>query len=88
MKRLVLFIFLLSLSMSALATPSPASEKKEFTFKYHYMNTQLEVRRPASDYNTALASAAQDCFQFYKKMAPLTEEKGLDIIDVCANPRS
>lgn len=70
---------------------------KEYTYKFNFKGDGLSVKLEAppltlkintSDYNEGLRIAAKKCFDFYKdKVDILNEEKGLDVIDVCANPR-
>lgn len=70
---------------------------KEYTYKFNFKGDGLEVKLSAppltlkvttSDYNEGLRIAAKKCFDFYKdKVDILDEEKGLDVVDVCANPR-
>lgn len=81
MLKITAYIFVLSISFNALAS-------KQYEFNYTLNNTKLNIKRSAATYEVAYAQAAQDCFQFYKKQTRLTEEKGIEIIDVCANPKT
>lgn len=77
--------FLSSTSFGWTAT-SPST--KEYTFKYQMKGKSLELKKVANSYEDAFESAAQQCFNFYKGSEKVSEDKGLDIIDTCANPRS
>ena len=60
----------------------------EFKFTYTLGRDQLQYKTEASDWKTAFNRGAEFCFDFFvKREKNLTEEKGLDIIDTCANPR-
>jgi len=48
----------------------------------------FEYSSTAPSYNEAYERAAKACYSHFKDGKPLNEDKGLDIIDVCANPRS
>jgi len=62
--------------------------KYGYIFIYYYKGTRLEIEKTGSS-TTAFSAAAQDCFQYFIKKADLSKnnEEGLDIIDVCANPK-
>lgn len=81
---------------------SPASDKKDdgidafpewksksgYMFVYYYKGTRLEIEKSGSS-TTAFSAAAKECFQYFIKKADLSknDEEGMDIIDVCANPK-
>ena len=74
------FIFALLLSSAANAT--------EFKFTYTLGRDQLQYKTDAKNWEEAFERGAKFCFDFFvKREKNLTEEKGLDIIDTCANPR-
>lgn len=89
MKKLIL-VALLGWSCSSFAWFSTQQEPgKTYTFQFEYAGERLEVRRPAHSFEDAYEHAAEVCFKHYKELKQnLTEDDGLDIIDVCANPRS
>ncbi len=87
MRTLILGL-ILSISTSSFAWTSKDSDQKEYVFKYKLAMEQFEVRRPASSYQEAYEQAAQDCFNHFKGSGPINENRGMDIIDACANPRS
>ncbi|NJO48103.1 MAG: hypothetical protein HC840_00140 [Leptolyngbyaceae cyanobacterium RM2_2_4] len=65
-----------------------AAEAKEFHFKYTLDRDLLEYKTNADTWEEAFKRGASFCFDFFvKREKTLTEEKGLDIIDTCANPR-
>lgn len=71
---------------------SIASKSTEgtFTLKFNFRDVRLEIKEKAKDYNQALTQSAKKCFDFYSEKfnkVTFSEETGLDIIDVCVNPR-
>lgn len=48
---------------------------------------RFEYRTVAGSYEEAFKTAAQACYRHFKNGKRLSEDEGLDIIDVCANPR-
>lgn len=87
MKTLIT-IALLAFSCTSFAWSSKGTPDKEYTFKYKLSGQTLEIKRSAASYEDAYEGAAQQCFNFYKGAGKVSEDRGLDIIDVCANPRS
>jgi len=63
-----------------------ASQK--FDFKYSFEGEKLAISQEASDYYVALTKAAKSCFSHFKSKTKSSHQKGVDLIDVCANPRS
>ena len=88
MKKFMLLILVTITANQALAWKTTPDHSKEFTFKYKLAGEQLEIKRQAASYEDAYEQAAQDCFRHFKGSGPLSEDRGLDIIDTCANPRS
>lgn len=86
--KTVLTIAILAFSCSSFAAISRDIASKEYTFKYQLSGQSLEIKRSAGSYEEAFDTAAQQCFKFYKGSGKVSEDRGLDIIDVCANPRS
>jgi hypothetical protein len=64
-----------------------APQEKSYSFKFKLKANSFEYSRTAPSYEVAFAAAAQACFTHYKGNRHLAEDEGLDIIDVCANPR-
>ncbi len=87
MKTLILTA-ILAFSSSSFAWISQGPTHKEYTFKYKLAGDILEIRKPAASYEDAFEQAAQQCFKYFKGHGQVSEDRGLDIIDVCANPRS
>ena len=75
-----LFVFAL-FSQSALSAQT-------FDFKYSFEGERLSISQEAPDYNAALTKAAKSCFSHFKAKTKSNQQKGIDLIDVCANPRS
>lgn len=65
---------------------SQATQK--FDFKYSFEGEKLAVSQEAPDYYQALEKAAKSCFRHFKSKTKANHDKGIDLIDVCANPKS
>jgi hypothetical protein len=73
-------------------TRSPASatltSKKSWAFQYKDLTKKpFQIKKEASSYEEAYKSASRECFQQLTGGKYPGEEKGLDIIDICANPK-
>lgn len=86
--KTIVFLSIMTLSCSSFAWTSRDAAGKEYTFKYKLSGTTLEIKRTAPSYEDAYEQAAQQCFNYFKNGQRVSESRGLDIIDVCANPRS
>jgi type IV secretory pathway TrbF-like protein len=84
----VIALLVFAFCSSSFAWTSTAPQTRDYVFKYSLSGKMLEVRKPAASYEDAFKQAAQQCFNFYKEGKKVSEDRGLDIIDVCANPRS
>lgn len=84
----ILVLLLVAYGCTSFAAISKETKDQMYTFKFNFQGETLEIRRPANTYEEAFEKAASSCFAHFKKRGKLTEERGLDIIDVCANPRS
>lgn len=60
-------------------------EAKYYTFFYPKVDLKIGVKD--ENYNDAFKKAAKVCFKILTKDKYENEEKGLDIIDICANGR-
>lgn len=78
---------LLMLSILTLFSFNLASAAETFNFKYQFQGEVLTISQQGNDQNHALTIAAKSCFRHFKGNQKVNESKGLDIIDVCANPR-
>lgn len=87
MKNLIL-IALTVFSFSANAWVSSEPIQKPYSFKFKMLKETFEYSQKAPSYEEAFEKAAQACYRHFKAGQRLTEDRGLDIIDVCANPRS
>lgn len=63
------------------------ADEQQFTFKYKLDGQTLEIKKKDDSWAKAFEFSAKECYKYFKDNRPLTEEKGIDIIDVCANPR-
>ncbi len=88
MKKLLIVAAFMTMAQSAGAWISTAPAQKEYNFKFQLKGQTLELKKSAVSYEDAFEAAAQQCFKFFKGEGRISEERGLDIIDVCANPRS
>ena len=87
MKTLIaIAVFAFSCSSFAWSSHDPSS--KEYSFKYKMQGQTFELKQSAGSYEEAYERAAQQCFSFFKGSGKVSESRGLDIIDVCANPRT
>lgn len=60
----------------------------EYKFIYTLNRDKLQYKIEAKTWEKAYENGAQFCFDFFSKSnKPFSKEKGLDIIDICANPR-
>ena len=88
MKILFIAIGLSLLSFSAKAWVATAPIEKTYVFKFKMNKETYEYSLSSQSYEDAFEKAAQSCYQHFKGGRHISEERGLDIIDVCANPRS
>lgn len=88
MKQIIMILILAVSSTQALAWKETAPAQKEYTFKFKLDQQSFEVKKAAPSYEDAFDFAAQQCFRHFKGEGRVSENRGLDIIDVCANPRS
>lgn len=86
--KVFILVAILAFTCTSFAWSSKDPAAKEYTFKYKLSGESLEIKREAASYEDAFDQAAQQCFQHYKGQKKVSEDRGLDIIDVCANPRS
>lgn len=63
------------------------AEAKEFKFTYTLGRDQLQYKTNAETWETAFKRGADFCFDFFTKKEPFSEDRWLEIIDTCANPR-
>jgi len=93
MKRLAIIMgltmaLLLGLSAPVHAWVSSEPSQKVYSFKFKMQNETFEVSQKSASYEEAFERAAKDCYRHFKGGRRLSEDRGLDIIDVCANPRA
>lgn len=63
------------------------AQADEFHFVYILNRDKLEYKTQAPTWKEAFERGSQFCFDFFvEREKILTEDKGLDIIDTCANP--
>ncbi len=78
----------LTLSLSHLAKAAPAAQKSyTFEYKASAKNT-FKIQKLALSQDEAFKLAAKECFNKLTGGKYPGEEKGLDYIDICANPKS
>ncbi len=78
------------LNEAAVSLRQPASTaKKVWAFNYKDLSKKpFQIKKEAGSYEEAYKSASRECFQKLTGGKYPGEEKGLDIIDICANPKS
>lgn len=88
MKKTLIMTLLLAISSVGHAWIEKAPQQKSYDFKFKLKSDSFSYTRTAANYEEAYEAAAQACFKHYKGGRHVSEDEGLDIIDVCANPRS
>lgn len=85
MKTIALFSLILVFTAMAQATTSSV---KNYSFKYTAAKAKsFTITRSAASKEEAYKLAAKDCFKKLTGNKYPGEEKGLEIIDICANPK-
>ena len=84
MKSLILVLSLMLTSLQVLA--SAAEHEFKFIFK-SATSTSFEIKKQGSNKDIAFKLAAKECFKKLTQGKYPGEERGLDIIDICANPK-
>ena len=71
------------------AVPTNLNSKKSFAFNYKDLTKKpFQIKKEAFSYEEAFKSASHECFEQLTGGKYPGEEKGLDIIDICANPKT
>ena len=78
MKTLAILIFL----------TGSIAQAKPYDFKFKMKSEVYEYSTAADSYESAFEKAAQACFNHFKGGRRVSQDVGLDIIDVCANPKN
>lgn len=86
--KTLLTIAILAFTCTSFAWNAKDSATKEYVFKYKLQGETFEYRTSSGSYEEAYDQAAHKCFKHYKGAGKVSEDRGLDIIDTCANPRS
>lgn len=87
MKTIISTLILL-ISVQSFAWVTTPTIEKEYNFKFKFEQEVFEYSTKSPSYEDAFEKAAQACFSHYKHGRRVSMERGVDIIDVCANPRS
>lgn len=61
---------------------------QEFTFNFRFGKETFQIKQKGLDWYEASGKAAKKCFEHFTKGEYPGEDKGLRIIDTCANPDS
>lgn len=62
--------------------------KQSWSFNYKDLSKKpFQIKKEAASYEEAYKAASKDCYQQLTQGKYPGEEKGLDIIDICANPK-
>lgn len=86
--KFIILAVMTVLSFQAKAWISTNPKDQLYSFKFHLKGETYEYQQAANTYEEAFTKAAKACYSHYKSGRHLSEDDGLDIIDVCANPRS
>lgn len=84
---IILFFTVAALPSWGWVSTQPAVKEYGFKFKMTEKDSYEFVTK-ANTYEDAFEKAAQACFNHYKGGRTVSEDRGLAIIDVCANPRT
>ena len=91
MKTALVTLAILASSIASFAASNPAQTTvKPMSFSFHYKTAKyknLVMTRTAASKEEAFRLAAKDCFSKLTENKYPGEEKGLEIIDICANPK-
>jgi len=83
MKNIIFATVLLCISIVTYA-----SEGKNFAYRFQaYKGESYTYETQSDSQEEAYERAATACFQHYKEGRRISMDQGLDIIDICANPR-
>jgi hypothetical protein len=84
MKTAILLIFVLS----GLAQAMPA-DTRDYAFRFQpFAGETYQYQTKATTQEEAYERAATACFLHYKKGRRISMDVGVEIIDICANPRN
>lgn len=84
----LILVSMIAGSLQSNAWIAKDQKKNLYTFKFNLAGSSYEYTQESSSFEEAFDKAAQACYRHYKNGKKLSENQGLDIIDVCANPRS
>lgn len=63
------------------------AQAKEFKFSYTLDGYNFQYSTDANSWEEAFERGSQSCLKFFVNKKPLNEDRVLDIVDVCANPK-
>lgn len=78
-------IFLIAALLTGLNTFAATKTEKSYHFKFKSIEKPIVKKAPTKE--EAFKLAAKECFNKLTGGRYPGEEKGLDIIDICANPK-
>lgn len=77
-----------SVLITLLILAAGSANAKPFSFKFKPSNAKsFSITQSASSQDEAFKLAARECFKKLTQNRYPGEEKGLEIIDICANPK-
>jgi hypothetical protein len=83
--KMTIFTTLIILSNTAFALSSGERAEKSWSFKYKASKSQsFQIQKKAASFEDAFKAAAKDCYKQMTQGKYPGEEKGLEIIDICA----
>ncbi len=80
-------IFLIAVVMTGLNTFAATTSNTEKVYLFKFQGIQQPISMKAFSKEAAFKLAAKECFSKLTGGKYPGEEKGLDIIDICANPK-
>lgn len=93
MKKRYLILLLIALAPLTYASTDNPMVQRTFKLGYKFAGEFLEVESTQSTYEKAIEDGSMKCFNFFThakdntQKVKMDEDKALDLIDVCANPR-
>ena len=87
--KIVFFTLLMACNTTFALNATKTQTEKSWSFQYKVSKSQsFKIHKSAAHFEDAFKAAAKDCFKQMTQGKYPGEEKGLEIIDICANPKS
>lgn len=83
-----LFLSIILAASVGYSAPNPVSTQKSYSFQFKaFKSKAFSITQTAATKELAFKLAASECFKKLTGNKYPGEEKGLEIIDICANPK-